>query len=377
MLNSEQLAFQTVARDFARKELLPHAREWEQAGWLPEELTAKLGALGFLGMRVEEHYRGTPLDTLTYALIIEALAAGDAATSTLVSVHNSVCCAPIQEFGTAAQKDRFLPDMATGAALGAFALTEPGAGSDASALACRAVRRGDHYILNGVKQFITNGKRCALALVFARTAPGKKGVTAFIVPKELPGFHVAKLEEKLGLRASDTAQLIFEECAVPAELRLGEEGQGLAIAFANLTGGRIGIAAQAIGIAQAALDRALDYARERKTFGQRLIEHQALAFRLADLASELEAARALTWRAALAQDKNDPDRVRLAAMAKLRASETAERVVSEALQVFGGYGYIADTEIERLYRDVRITRIYEGTSDIQRLIIARELEKNG
>lgn len=373
ILSDEQIQFQEAARKFADAELKPYAAAWEETG-LPDELIKKLGELGYLGLLTKNEFDGSELDYLTYALIIEELARGDAATSTLVSVHNSVCCLPIEQFGTEQQKAQFLSDLAKGNIIGAFALTEPGAGSDAAQIKCRAERKGDHYILNGTKQFITNGKRCGLAIVFAVTDPkaGKKGISAFIVPKGLPGFEVTKLEDKLGIRASDTAQLVFQDCALPSHFLLGQEGEGLKIALSNLEGGRIGIAAQAIGIAQAALDMALNYADQRQTFGKKLSAHQALAFRLADMATEIEAARSLVWRAAMAKMTGQPA-LKLAAMAKLKASEMAERVVSEALQIHGGYGFLKDFPIERLYRDVRITRIYEGASDIQRLIIAREL----
>lgn len=371
----DQQQFQEAAREFATGELKPYAAQWEEEG-LPSALVAKLGKLGFLGLLSDPQWGGTGVDYLTYALIIEELAYGDASTSTLVSVHNSVCCLPIEKFGTEAQKRRFLPELTSGRMIGAFALTEPGAGSDATAIQCRARRQGENFILHGSKQFITNGNRCGLAIVFAVTDPaaGKKSISAFLVPKDSPGFKVVKLEDKLGIRASDTAQLIFEDCVVPGDYLLGKEGDGLKIALANLEGGRIGIAAQALGIARAALDMAVGYAKERKTFGKVLLDHQAIAFRLADMATEIEAARSLIWRAALTKMAGEPA-LALASMAKLKASEMAERVVSEALQIHGGYGYLKDFPIERLYRDVRITRIYEGTSDIQRLIIARELAK--
>jgi alkylation response protein AidB-like acyl-CoA dehydrogenase len=342
-----------MAERFARESLRAGAAEWEAAGSISDDVVAEIGELGMLGMLVPEEWGGAGLDYGTYALVIEALAAGDAAASTLVTVHNSVCCLPVLNFGTVDQKRRFLPDLASGRTIGAFCLTEPGAGSDVAAISARARRAGDEYVLSGEKQFITNGRRAGLAIVFAVTDPqaGKKGISAFLVPCSTPGYRVARVEDKLGLRGSDTAQIILEDCRVPESLLLGGEGEGLKIALGNLEGGRIGIAAQAVGIARAGFEAALAYARERKTFGVPLIEHQAIAFRLAEMATSIEAARALTQAAAHAKDSGRPA-LKLAAMAKMNASDMAEKVVSEALQIFGGQGYIKGSLVERLYRDV-------------------------
>jgi alkylation response protein AidB-like acyl-CoA dehydrogenase len=314
------------------------------------------------------------LDYVSLAVALEEIAAGDGATSTIVSVQNSVVCGPLHAFGTDAQKARFLPPLARGERLGCFCLTEPAAGSDAAAIATRAERRGDRYVLNGVKQFITTGKNADVAIVFAVTdrAAGKRGISAFVVETSNPGYRVARIEEKLGQRASDTAQIALENCEVPASDRLGEEGEGYRIALANLEAGRIGIAAQSVGMARAALDAALLYARERQAFGKPIAEHQAVLFRLADMATEIEAARQLVWHAATLRDAGEPC-LKEASMAKLFASEMAERVCSAAIQVHGGYGYVSDFPVERIYRDVRVCQIYEGTSDIQRLVIGRSL----
>ena len=378
ILSADQEAIRAMARAFAQGELKPQAAAWEAAGYLPDSLVLQMGELGLMGMLAPEEWGGAGIDYVSYALVVEELAAGDAATSTLMTVHNSVCCLPILRFGSPAQKERFLRPMTAGRLVGCFCLTEPGTGSDAAAIRLRARRDGDHYVLDGTKQFITNGKRAGVAVVFAVTDPaaGKRGTSAFLVPAGSPGFICAKTEDKLGLRASDTAQLVFENCRIPADLRLGAEGEGLKIALANLEGGRIGIAAQAIGMARAAFEAALAYARERKTFGRAILEHQAVAFRLAEMASRIEAARALTLHAAALKDAGRPA-LKHAAMAKLVATDMAEQVVSEALQVHGGYGYLKDYPVERIYRDVRVTRIYEGTSDIQKLIIARALQEEG
>jgi alkylation response protein AidB-like acyl-CoA dehydrogenase len=305
---------------------------------------------------------------------IEEIAAGDGATSTVVSVQNSVVCGPLESFGSDAQKAKYLPPLARGEQLGCFCLTEPHVGSDAAALTTRAERRGDRYVLNGVKQFITTGKNADTAIVFAVTdkAAGKRGISAFVVDTRTPGYRVARLEDKLGQRASDTAQIAFEDCEVPEENRLGGEGDGYRIALANLEAGRIGIGAQSVGMARAAFDAAIAYARERATFGKPIDNHQAVNFRLADMATEIEVARQMVWHAATLRDHGLPC-LREAAMAKLFASEMAERVVSAALQVHGGYGYVNDFPVERIYRDVRVCQIYEGTSDIQRMVIGREL----
>ncbi|SNS68420.1 MULTISPECIES: acyl-CoA dehydrogenase family protein [unclassified Azospirillum] len=374
ILTEEQAMVREMARQFARERLAPGAAERDRTGAFPAAELAEMGELGLLGMVVPEEWGGAGADAIAYALAIEEIAAGDGAISTIMSVHNSVGCAPILKFGTMAQKERFLRPMAAGRMLGAFCLTEPQAGSDASALKTRAVRDGDHYVLNGAKQFITNGQHAGVALVFAVTDPaaGKKGISAFLVPTDTPGYQVARLEDKLGQRCSDTAQIVLEDVRVPADLMLGEPGQGYRIALANLEGGRIGIAAQSVGMAQAAFEAARDYARDRVSMGVPIIEHQAVAFRLADMATRIEAARQLVLHAASLRGAGQPC-LKEASMAKLFASEMAERVCSDAIQTFGGYGYVNDFPVERIYRDVRVCQIYEGTSDIQRLVIARNL----
>ncbi|MEY4580111.1 MAG: hypothetical protein RL701_4814 [Pseudomonadota bacterium] len=374
ILTAEQQHIRDVARDFARERLAPFAAEWDRAGQFPREALLALGKLGLLGMLVPSAWEGAGIDHVSYALAIEEIAAGDGATSTIVSVHNSVGCGPIEKFGTDLQKERFLKPMARGEWLGAFCLTEPQAGSDASALATTARPTERSYVLNGTKQFVTSGQNAQVAIVFARTegSSGRHGITAFIVPTDTRGFRVARIEEKLGQRASDTAQIIFEDCEVPREQRLGQEGDGYRIALANLEGGRIGIAAQAVGMARSALEAALGYARERTSFGVAISQHQAVAFRLADMATQVDVARQMVLHAASLRDAGQPC-LREAAMAKLFASEMAERVCSDALQIHGGYGYVNDYPVERIYRDVRVCQIYEGTSDIQRLIIARSL----
>jgi butyryl-CoA dehydrogenase len=333
-----------------------------------------MGALGLLGMLVPEEFDGAATDHVAYALAIEEIAAGDGAVSTIMSVHNSVGCMPILKFGTAEQKERFLKPMARGEQLGAFCLTEPQAGSDASAIKTRARRDGDHWVLNGTKQFITSGANADVAIVFAVSDPdaGKKGLTAFIVPTDTPGYTVARTEDKLGQHCSDTCQILFEDCRIPADLTLGAEGAGYKVALANLEGGRIGIASQSVGMARAALDHAVRYAQERQSMGVPIIQHQAVAFRLADMATRVEAARQLVLHAASLRDAGVPC-MKEAAMAKLFASEMAEKVCSDAIQVHGGYGYLNDFPVERIYRDVRVCQIYEGTSDIQRLVISRAL----
>ncbi|MDG5496253.1 acyl-CoA dehydrogenase family protein [Niveispirillum sp. BGYR6] len=374
ILSEEQAMVREMARQFARERLAPGAAERDRTGAFPAAELAEMGELGLLGMVVPEEWGGAGADAIAYALAIEEIAAGDGAISTIMSVHNSVGCAPILKFGTMAQKERFLRPMAAGQMLGAFCLTEPQAGSDASALKTRAVRDGDHYVLNGAKQFITNGQHAGVALVFAITDPaaGKKGMSAFLVPTDTAGYQVARLEDKLGQRCSDTAQIVLDDVRVPADLMLGEPGQGYRIALANLEGGRIGIAAQSVGMAQAAFEAARDYARDRVSMGVPIIEHQAVAFRLADMATRIEAARQLVLHAASLRGAGQPC-LKEASMAKLFASEMAERVCSDAIQTFGGYGYVNDFPVERIYRDVRVCQIYEGTSDIQRLVIARNL----
>ncbi len=374
LLTEQQTMIRDMARQFAQERLAPHAAEWDAAARFPQEAVEAMGALGLMGMLVPEEWGGAGVDRVSYALAVEELAAGDGSCSTIMTVHNSVGCVPILQYGTPAQKERFLRPLAKGQMLACFCLTEPSAGSDASAIKARARRDGNHWVLDGTKQFITNGSTADLAIVFAVSDPakGKKGISAFLVPTDTPGFKVARLEKKLGLRASDTAQIVFENCRLTPDLMLGQEGEGYRIALGNLEGGRIGIAAQAIGMARAAFEAALAYARERQTFGTAIVNHQAVQFRLADMATQIEAARALTLAAAALRDAGQPC-LKEASMAKLFASEMAERVCSDALQIHGGYGYLSDFPVERIYRDVRICKIYEGTSDIQRMVIGRAL----
>ncbi len=373
-LTEEQTMVRDMARAFAQDRLAPTAAERDRSGAFPTAELAEMGGLGLMGMLVPEAFDGAASDHVAYALAIEEIAAGDGAVSTIMSVHNSVGCMPILKFGDAEQKERFLKPMARGEKLGAFCLTEPQAGSDASAIKTRARRDGNHWVLNGTKQFITSGANADVAIVFAVSDPaaGKKGLTAFIVPTDTPGYTVARTEDKLGQHCSDTCQIIFEECRIPAELMLGAEGAGYKVALANLEGGRIGIASQSVGMARAALDHAVRYAQERQSMGVPIIQHQAVAFRLADMATRVEAARQLVLHAASLRDAGVPC-MKEAAMAKLFASEMAEKVCSAAIQVHGGYGYLNDFPVERIYRDVRVCQIYEGTSDIQRLVISRAL----
>ena len=374
ILTSEQEQIRDMLRDFAREQLAPKAAEWDRTSHFPAEELRQLGELGCYGMVVPDAWGGTGLDYVSLALALEEIAAGDGATSTIISVQNSVVCGPVNAFGTDAQKETYLKKLASGEWLGCFCLTEPHVGSDAAAIRTRAVRDGDGWVLNGVKQFITTGKHARVAIVFAVTDPaaGKKGISAFIVPTDTPGYTVARLEEKLGQHASDTAQILFENCRVPAANLLGREGDGYRIALANLEGGRIGIAAQSVGMARAAFEAALKYAQERESFGKPIVEHQAVNFRLADMATQIEAARQLVHHAASHKDAGRPC-LKEASMAKLFASEMAEKVCSDAIQIHGGYGYVADFPVERIYRDVRVCQIYEGASDIQRLVIGRAL----
>ncbi len=378
ILNESQAMIQATARAFAREQLAPYSAEWDRTGAFPRDALRRMGELGLLGMTVPEQWGGVGADAVSLAVALEEIAAGDAACATVMSGHNSVGCMPVATFGTDAQKARFLVPMARGEMLSAFCLTEPQGGSDAGALTTRARRTGDDYVLSGTKQFITTGKNADVALVFAVTAPelGRRGISAFIVPTDTPGYMVARVESKMGQRASDTCQIRFEDVRIPADLRLGDEGAGYRIALSNLEGGRIGIAAQAVGIARAALEAAQAYARERVTFGKPIIEHQAVGFRIAAMATRIEAARQLVLHAAQLRDERRPCLME-ACMAKLVASEAAEWVCSEAIQVLGGYGYLSDFPMERLYRDARVCRIYEGTNDIQHLVILRELEERG
>ena len=378
LLNEQQRLIRDSVRDFTREQILPHAAQWDRESTFPREALRGLGELGVLGMVTGEEHGGAGLDYVSLAVAIEEVAAGDGATSTIVSVQNSVVCGPINAFGNDAQKKKYLTRLASGEWLGCFCLTEPHVGSDAGALRTSATRDGDDYVLNGVKQFITTGKHAEVAIVFAVTDrnAGKRGISAFIVETGAPdhhsGFIVARLEEKLGQHASDTAQIVFENLRVPAANLLGNEGEGYRIALANLEGGRIGIAAQCVGMARAAFEAAVAYANERQSFGKPIIEHQAVNFRLADMATQIEAARQLIRHAAALKDAGEPC-LKEASMAKLFASEMAERVCSDAIQIHGGYGYVNDFPVERIYRDVRVCQIYEGTSDIQRMVIGRNL----
>jgi alkylation response protein AidB-like acyl-CoA dehydrogenase len=373
-LSEEQVMIRDMARDFARNEIAPHAQVWEKAGWIDDTLVSKMGDLGLLGMVVPEQWGGTYIDYVAYALAVEEISAADAATGTLMSVHSSVGCGPLLNYGSEQQKQTWLADLASGRVIGCFCLTEPHAGSEAHNLRTRAEVQGDEWVINGAKQFVSNGKRARLAIVFAVTDPqlGKKGLSAFLVPTDNPGFVVDRSEHKMGIRASDTCAVTLNNCRIPASNLLGERGKGLSIALSNLEGGRIGIAAQALGIARAAFEAALAYARERVQFDKPIIEHQSIANLLADMHTRINAARLLTLHAARLRSAGQPC-LSEASQAKLFASEMAEWVCSKAIQIHGGYGYLEDYPVERYYRDARITQIYEGSSEIQRLLIAREL----
>lgn len=374
LLTEEQLSVQEMARRFAQERLAPESARWDREHHFPADAVEEMARLGFFGMLVPEQWDGNDSGYVSYAVALEEIAAGNGALSTIMSVHNSVACMPILKYGTDEQKERFLRPLARGEHLGAFALTEPQAGSDASSLRTRAQRDGGDYVINGSKQFITSGRNGDTVIVFAMTDPaaGKRGMSAFIVPTDTPGYRVLRVEDKLGQHLSDTCHIAFEDMRVPAEWRLGAEGEGYRIALSNLEGGRIGIAAQSVGMARAAFECARDYARERQAFGKPIIEHQAVAFRLADMATRIHAARQMVLHAAALREAGRPCLAE-ASMAKLFASETAEAVCSAAIQIHGGYGYLADYPVERLYRDVRVCQIYEGTSDVQRMVIARGL----
>ncbi len=376
ILSEQQLLVRDTARAFARDRLAPFAAEWDRDHIFPKDAIKELGALGFLGMLVPEEWGGAASDHVSYALALEEVAAGCGAVSTIMSVHNSVACMPILKFGSDAQKEQYLKPLASGEKLGAFCLTEPEAGSDAASIRTRARRVGQKWVLDGTKQFVTSGKHADIAILFAVSdaEAGKKGISAFIVPTSTPGYQVARIEEKLGQHASDTAQIRLDGLELDDSHLLGQEGEGYRIALANLEGGRIGIASQSVGMARSAFAAAKSYAGERKSFGRPIIEHQAVAFRLADMSVKLEAARLLVLQAAALRDAGLPC-LRQAASAKLFASEMAEEVCSAAIQIHGGYGYLKDFPVERIYRDVRVCQIYEGTSDIQRLIIARHLDE--
>jgi len=374
LLTQEQEMIRDSVRSFARERLAPYAPDWDRDSVFPRDVLKEMAALGVFGVCVPEQWGGAGLDHVSLAVILEEIAAGDGACSTIVSVQNSVVCGPILAFGSEAQKNWWLPQLARGEIFGCFCLSEPHVGSDAAAIRTRAERDGIYWVLNGVKQFITTGKNADVALVFAVTdrASGKRGISAFIVPTDTPGYSVPRLEHKLGQRASDTAQIVFESCRVPADHLLGREGDGLRIALSNLEGGRIGVGAQAVGMARAAYEATLAYAKAREAFGRRIIDHQAVGFRLADMATQIEVARQIVLHAASLRDTKQPS-LKEASMAKLFASEMAERVCSDAIQIHGGYGYVNDFSVERIYRDVRACQIYEGTSDIQRLVIARAI----
>ena len=377
-LSEDHRAVQDAVRAYIQDHIAPQAAAWDKTHHFPKAELRGLAELGCYGVAVPTEWDGAGLDYLALAIILEEIAAGDGATSTVVSVNNCPVCSILMAWGNDAQKAQWLKPLARGDLLGAFCLTEPHVGSQADGLKTTAeiVKSGDgdHYVLNGVKQFITSGKNGDVAIVMAVTdkAAGKKGISAFIVPTSTPGYTVARLEDKMGQHASDTAQILFENCRVPAANRLGEEGQGLKIAFSGLEGGRIGIASQSVGMARAAFEAALRYSKERVAFGKPIFEHQALQFRLADMATQIEAARQLIHHAASLKDAQQPC-LKEAAMAKLFASEMAERVCSAAIQVFGGYGYVSDFPVERIYRDVRVCQIYEGTSDVQKMLIGRAL----
>ncbi len=374
LLTQDQEMIRDAVRAFAQTELWPQAARWDKEHTFPHDVHQGLAALGAYGICVPEDLGGAGLDYLSLALVLEEIAAGDGGTSTAISVTNCPVNAILMRHGSPAQQRQWLTPLARGQMLGAFCLTEPQVGSDASSLSTTAVRDGDAYVLNGVKQFITSGKNGHVAIVIAVTdrGAGKRGMSAFLVPTNSPGYVVARLEDKLGQHSSDTAQILFENCRVPVENRIGEEGEGYKIALGALEGGRIGIAAQSVGMARSALDVALAYAKERRSFGSALFDHQAVGFRLAECATQIEAARQLMWHAAALRDAGRPC-LKEAAMAKLFASEMAERVCSAAIQTLGGYGYVSDFPLERIYRDVRVCQIYEGTSDIQKILIQRAL----
>ena len=377
ILTEEQQMIRDAAREFAQEQLAPNAEAWAAQGKVPMEVLQAMGELGVMGMTVPEKWGGANTDYVSYALALEEIAAGDGATSTIMSVNNAPVCAALLKEGSEEQKQELLIPLAKGALIGAFCLTESQAGSDAAALKTKAVYKDGVYTLNGSKQFITSGQIAGAALIFAVTDPdaGKKGITAFLVPTDLSGYKVTKVEDKMGQKASDTCSLAFDDMQVPEKYRLGEEGEGYRIALANLEQGRIGIAAQSVGMARAALDFAIAYANERVSFGLPIIQHQAVGFRLADMATSLAAAHEMVLSAAALRDAARPC-LKEACMAKLFASETAEEICSAALQTLGGYGYLSDFPVERIARDVRVCQIYEGTSDIQRLVISRALSES-
>ncbi|MYM86760.1 acyl-CoA dehydrogenase [Rugamonas sp. FT82W] len=374
LLTQEQEMIRDAMRTFAAERLTPFAADWDRNHTFPAAALKELGALGALGIVVPEEWGGAGMDYMSLVLMLEEIAAGDGATSTIVSVQNSLACGITLKYGSQQQKEQWLKPLARGQKLGCFCLTEPQTGSDAAAICTRAERDGDDFILNGVKQFITTGKHAEVAIVFAVSdkAAGKKGISCFLVPAATPGFIVGRTEDKMGQHASDTVQIILENCRVPASALLGKEGDGYKIALSNLEAGRIGIAAQSIGMARAAFEAAVRYARERVAFGHPIIEHQAVNFRLADMNTQLDAARLMVWRAAMLKDAGKPC-LKEASMAKMLASEVAEKIASDAIQIHGGVGYTSDFPVERIYRDVRVCQIYEGANDIQRLVIGRSI----
>jgi alkylation response protein AidB-like acyl-CoA dehydrogenase len=379
-LTETQAEIKELARNFAEAEIAPHAAQWDREACFPLEVAHRMGELGFLGMLIPEEYDGLGLDTVSYLLALEEIARADASAAVLMSVHNSLPTQMLLHFGNDAQKEKYLKPMARGELIGAFSLSEPEAGSDASALRCQAVRDGDDWLLTGTKSWVTSGSFADVIMVMARTDTpdnrrGSRGISAFIVTPDLPGFHVGKKEEKMGLRASPTVQLNFDGLRVPAANLLGEEGQGFVYAMRSLDNGRLGIAAQALGIAQAALDASLDYAAERKQFGKPIREFEAIQFKLADMGTRIAAARALLHATAADKDRGQSTTL-YGSMSKLLASEAAMWVTTQAVQIFGGYGYVKDYPVEKLFRDAKITEIYEGTSEVQRIVIARELYAN-
>jgi alkylation response protein AidB-like acyl-CoA dehydrogenase len=375
-LSEEQLAVRDAAREFAQTELLPGVIERDSQAKFPKEQVEKMGQLGFLGMMVDPQYNGGGMDTVSYVIAMEELSKIDASASVAMSVNNSLVCWGLEKYGTEDQKQKYLTRLASGEVLGAFCLSEPEAGSDATSQRTVAERSGDHYLINGVKNWITNGSSASIYLVFAQTDPqkGHKGISVFIVERGWDGFVVGKKEDKLGIRGSDTHSLIFTDVKVPVENRIGADGFGFTYAMETLNGGRIGIAAQALGIAAGAYELALAYSKERKTFGKPISEHQAIQFKLADMVTQIEAARMLVYKAAWLKDQGE-DYAHASAMAKLYASEVAMNVTIEAVQIHGGYGYVKEYHVERLMRDAKITQIYEGTSEIQRIIVSRKILK--
>lgn len=372
--SDQQTMIRESAARFAEQRLAPNSRKWEAAGRVEPEVLREMGELGFMGMTVPEQYHGAGLDYVSYALALIEIAAGDGAVSTIMSVNNAPVCAILQSVASEALQERYLKPLAAGEMIGAFALTEPQAGSDAANVQTRAHRTEAGYEITGTKQFITSGQIAGAVIVFAVTdaSAGKRGMSAFVVPSGTPGMTVASLEHKMGQEASDTAQLVFDRAVVPLDHLIGEEGDGYRIALANLEAGRIGIAAQCVGMARAALDHAVAYSKERTAFGKMIADHQAVAFRLADMATQLHAAETMVLHAAALRDAGEPC-LKEACMAKLFASEVAERICSDAIQIFGGYGYSREVPVEKIYRDVRVAQIYEGTSDVQRIIISRQL----